>query len=144
MRLSISTILLVLTLLVTPVIVSAHEEHEEENLFSASEVAEHNTTENCWVILNNTVYDITDYLKDHSEKFLDISGWCGQDITEDFTTKAGSGEDHTGGYNVIEKYSVGVLTESTTPRLNLEVALTAISIAVVFGTLSWIVSKRGK
>lgn len=34
-------------------------------MFDASEVAKHNTEDNCWVIINNEVYDVTKFLDDH-------------------------------------------------------------------------------
>jgi predicted heme/steroid binding protein len=34
-------------------------------VFTLDEIAKHNTEDDCWCILNGTVYDITDFLPDH-------------------------------------------------------------------------------
>ncbi len=80
--------------------------------YTASEVATHNTLYDCYVIFETKVYDITNYLAMHDEKFMPIDEWCGKDMTEDFKSKAGEGRDHTGGYNVLENYEIGVLEET--------------------------------
>lgn len=32
---------------------------------SLAEVAEHSTKTDCWVVINDMVYDVTDFLEDH-------------------------------------------------------------------------------
>ncbi|XP_075521126.1 cytochrome b5, seed isoform-like [Primulina tabacum] len=34
--------------------------------FTFSEVSEHNTNKDCWLIINGKVYDVTKFLEDHS------------------------------------------------------------------------------
>ncbi|KZZ98790.1 Aldolase-type TIM barrel [Moelleriella libera RCEF 2490] len=53
-------------------------------LFDAAEVAKHNTSESCWVILYNEVYDVTDFLSSHPGGPSVILRLAGQDATEDF------------------------------------------------------------
>ncbi|PPR93482.1 hypothetical protein GOBAR_AA27206 [Gossypium barbadense] len=34
-------------------------------VFTLAQVSEHNTPKDCWLIINDKVYDVTKYLKDH-------------------------------------------------------------------------------
>jgi len=82
--------------------------------FSVEEVRNHNKPSDCFVIFENKVYDITKYIESH-DKFMDIRGWCGENITKDFKTKAGLGRDHKKStYNTLEKYYIGDLDKSYT------------------------------
>src|SRR5690606_30249597 len=96
----------------------------------------HANTDDCYVIFEEKVYDITEYLQSHSDRFLDINSWCGKDITEDFKSRAGEGRDHTGGYNVLEKYLVGNLTTEEVDSSSADNAInTNIQIAAAIGVL---------
>jgi cytochrome b involved in lipid metabolism len=33
--------------------------------FTKEEVAKHNTRDDCWIIVDNNVYDVTDYIEEH-------------------------------------------------------------------------------
>merc|ERR1719428_290547 len=48
------------------------------------EVAKHNNKQSCWVILNDRVLDVTDFLKDHPGGELAILTFAGKDATEEF------------------------------------------------------------
>jgi len=87
------------------------------NIFAASytldEVAEHDSPNDCWMIFEQSIYDITSYLRSH-DRYLEIDSWCGLDMTEDFMTKAGTGRDHkTSTYALLEQYKIGDLEEDT-------------------------------
>jgi hypothetical protein len=48
------------------------------------EVAKHNNKASCWVILNDQVLDVTNFLKDHPGGELAILTFAGKDATEEF------------------------------------------------------------
>jgi cytochrome b involved in lipid metabolism len=76
---------------------------------SASEVAKHDQPGDCYMIYDNKVYDLSDYIPDH-DRYLDIKNWCGEDMTEDFETKAGLNRDHkNSSYALLENYYLGDL-----------------------------------
>lgn len=52
---------------------------------SKEEVAQHNTADDCWVILKGFVYDITSYLAVHPAGADIILAEAGKDITQSFT-----------------------------------------------------------
>jgi len=80
-----------------------------DDVYTLEDVSEHNEETDCWVIYDNMVYDITDYLVDH-DVYLNIRDWCGQDMTEDFETKAGLDLDHKpSSYSMLELYNIGEL-----------------------------------
>lgn len=78
--------------------------------YSLDEVSTHDTSSDCWVVFEDSVYDLTNYLYQH-DRYLNIRDWCGRDMTEDFITKAGSGEDHkTSSYALLNQYKIGDIT----------------------------------
>jgi L-lactate dehydrogenase (cytochrome) len=53
-------------------------------IFSAAEVASHNTAESCWVILYGNVYDVTDFLPSHPGGSKIILSLAGKDATDEY------------------------------------------------------------
>jgi len=49
-----------------------------------ADVAKHNTKTDCWVVVNNEVLNVTNFLKDHPGGELAILTFAGKDATEEF------------------------------------------------------------
>ncbi|KAM5538176.1 hypothetical protein V8D89_008063 [Ganoderma adspersum] len=49
--------------------------------FSLDEVSKHNSSSSCWVIINNKVYDVTEFLPDHPGGTKIILKYAGKDAT---------------------------------------------------------------
>ncbi|TFK57135.1 hypothetical protein OE88DRAFT_1730547 [Heliocybe sulcata] len=49
--------------------------------FTLSQVAEHNSQKSCWVIINNKVYDVTEFLPEHPGGSKIILKYAGRDAT---------------------------------------------------------------
>lgn len=60
-------------------------------------MAKHNTKNDCWVIIDNKVYDVTSFLDDHPGGAKAILLYGGKDATEQF--------DMLHDRNVIPKYA---------------------------------------
>eukprot|EP01001_Neometanema_parovale_P013320 NODE_9693_length_630_cov_88.163708_g9426_i0.p1 GENE.NODE_9693_length_630_cov_88.163708_g9426_i0~~NODE_9693_length_630_cov_88.163708_g9426_i0.p1 ORF type:complete len:132 (+),score=12.46 NODE_9693_length_630_cov_88.163708_g9426_i0:108-503(+) len=60
---------------------------DEEGLlpiFSRSEVAQHSTSDSCWIVLDNKVYDVSDFLNDHPGGRGPILAHAGKDASATF------------------------------------------------------------
>jgi Cytochrome b involved in lipid metabolism len=58
-------------------------------------VAQHNTADDCWLVINNNIYNVTDYIPNHPGGDQHIIDYCGKDATTAFETKGGSGKTHS-------------------------------------------------
>ncbi len=48
------------------------------------EVAEHNTVDDCWLVADGVVYDVTSFLSEHPAGVAAIMRHAGQESSEDF------------------------------------------------------------
>lgn len=73
-------------------------------------VAEHGLPGDCWVVINNNVYNVTDYLSSHPGG-KSIEQGCGKDATQMFETRPmGSKTPHSDrARSMLEKYYIGDL-----------------------------------
>ncbi|KAI3970738.1 hypothetical protein MKX01_024385 [Papaver californicum] len=53
-------------------------------LFSWQEAAEHNTKDDCWVVVDGKVYDVSDYLDEHPGGDNVLLKAAGRDATDEF------------------------------------------------------------
>ncbi|MHB1952618.1 MAG: cytochrome b5-like heme/steroid binding domain-containing protein [Sulfobacillus sp.] len=56
--------------------------------FTLSEVAKHNQREDCWVVVNNEVYDMTKFLNEHPGGASAIMKRAGTDASVKFNSVA--------------------------------------------------------
>merc|ERR1719262_795553 len=52
--------------------------------YTLEEVAKHKTKDDCWVVLNGSVLNVTNFLKDHPGGELAILTFAGKDASEEF------------------------------------------------------------
>jgi hypothetical protein len=77
--------------------------------YSIEDIAHHNTSNDCWMVINQNVYDLTKYLVNHDNK-LDIRPWCGKDATQDYLDKNGRGQSHSSKADeMLKNYQIGQL-----------------------------------
>ena len=75
--------------------------------FSLSEVAEHNNSNDCWIVIYDKVYDITKFLPLHLGGEFILLEYAGRDATIAFRSTR-HGDDS---YQLLEKYLIGNLVE---------------------------------
>lgn len=76
--------------------------------FTKEEVKKHNNNQSSWLVIHNTVYDITEFLNEHpggEEVLLEQSGLDGSEGFEDVGHSLDARE-------LMEKYKIGELMES--------------------------------
>jgi cytochrome b involved in lipid metabolism len=77
----------------------------EIKVWRKSEVSKHNSPEDLFIIVQNKVYDVSDYVEDHPGGAAAIVRYPGQDCTEQF-----SGIQHPAKvWDVVQDYYVGEL-----------------------------------
>jgi cytochrome b involved in lipid metabolism len=54
-----------------------------------SDVAEHNSPDDCWSAINGKVYNLTDWIDKHPGGSVIIKSLCGQDGSAGFTAQHG-------------------------------------------------------
>ncbi len=85
-----------------------------ENTYTIKEIEKHNSENDCWIIFDQSVYDITKYIGEH-DRYMNIRYWCGHDITLAFKTKDHFGRDHKrSSYTLLETFRIGALEHSST------------------------------
>mmetsp|Transcript_29393 Transcript_29393/g.44406 ORF Transcript_29393/g.44406 Transcript_29393/m.44406 type:complete len:113 (+) Transcript_29393:85-423(+) len=52
--------------------------------YTKAEVAQHNSKQDCWVVLNGQVLNVTNFLKDHPGGELSIITFAGKDASSEF------------------------------------------------------------
>lgn len=72
-------------------------------------IAEHSTASDCWVIYQNNVYDVTDYIASHPGGKQAIISYCGQDMTAAFDNMPKHG---TQARDILNGLEIGVVTQA--------------------------------
>jgi cytochrome b involved in lipid metabolism len=65
-----------------------------DKLMTMAEVARHDSSEDCWMVIDTQVYDLTAYLPEHPSKPSTILPWCGREASEAYKTKT-KGRPHS-------------------------------------------------
>lgn len=73
------------------------------------QVTQHNKSNDCWMIVNNKVYNLTSYMSAHPGGAQTIIPFCGKDGTTAFATKGGQGSHSQEANNLLINYYVGNL-----------------------------------
>ncbi|CAG8530592.1 5837_t:CDS:2 [Ambispora leptoticha] len=80
--------------------------------YTREEVAKHNTPSDLWVISNNKVYDMTEFVLDHPGGSELIEQWGGKDVTSIMSDP--DQHEHTQvAYDVLAELCIGEVIEST-------------------------------
>jgi cytochrome b involved in lipid metabolism len=93
---------------------------------TTAELAKHNTSGNCWLLISNQMYNVTSYIRSHPGGSNEIIRFCGQDATSAFQTKGGQGNNHSNAaYSMLAPYIIGKLNKTiTTQQLDTSITQT--------------------
>jgi cytochrome b involved in lipid metabolism len=75
-----------------------------------NEVSRHNSLSNCWIVIDDLVYDSTNYIPEHPGGSQLIIDYCGRDASSAFHNKGGRRSDHSGSAkNILARYVIAKL-----------------------------------
>lgn len=70
--------------------------NNEITSYTIQEISNHTTKEDCWLAIEDKVYDVTEYIPDHpNEKIID---GCGKDATQMFSKHSSSARENLQNY----------------------------------------------
>jgi hypothetical protein len=81
---------------------------------STAELVKHNSSADCWLLINGKVYNVTNYLYYHPGGVGMITTYCGADATTAFETKGGRSAHSGYAYSLLGNYLLGSLGQQTT------------------------------
>lgn len=115
MRLRISVILMCSLLLPACALSSksssdVFEKRELKN-YAKADIESHNHAEDCWLIIDNNVFDVTSFIDKHPGGKI-IAMACGKDATILFHARGSNGEDHSDSAKKMkENFLIGTIRE---------------------------------
>ncbi|CAI4221099.1 unnamed protein product [Auanema sp. JU1783] len=87
-----------------------------KEIITRCEVSSHDSPDDCWIIIRNIVYDITEFLQEHQGGMEILIEYAGSDATEAFESVGHSVKARM----IMEKYAVGVLPEDQKSHYGVE------------------------
>ncbi|KPM07616.1 cytochrome b5-like protein [Sarcoptes scabiei] len=76
--------------------------------YSLSQVMEHDQNDDCWIVVEDLVYDVTEFLHDHPGGHYIVMEHAGRDATMVFRGSSHSKD----AYDMLKKYLIGILVEN--------------------------------
>lgn len=75
--------------------------------YSKAEIAMHASENDCWLLIDGTVYDVTKFISEHPGGAREILNICGQDATNAFQTQGGQGDHSNQAQDMLQDYTIG-------------------------------------
>ncbi|CAI8599315.1 unnamed protein product [Vicia faba] len=85
-----------------------------QRVFTLSQISQHKSNKNCWLVINGRVLDVTKFLEEHpggEEVILEVAG---KDATKEFDAIGHS----KAAQSLVKKYQVGVLEGATVEKVD--------------------------
>lgn len=83
--------------------------NQVKKVLTIAEVVNHSQESDCWVIVNNNVYDVTTFIPNHSGGPQAIIPFCGKDATQAFDTRNGRGPHPARALEFLQSMLVGTI-----------------------------------
>lgn len=95
--------------LAPPVVVPVSRVIPSPTGYTLAEVARHGDGQDCWMIIDARVYDLSAYVPDHPARTGLIEAWCGREASEAYHTKQ-RGRPHTPQADaLLNEYRIGTV-----------------------------------
>lgn len=90
-----------------PQVQNSSNKPNEEVLLDSKEIAKHNNAGDCWLLINNKVYNATSYIYSHPGGSEMIISYCGKEATQAYDTK-NIGRPHSASADsILANYYIG-------------------------------------
>jgi cytochrome b involved in lipid metabolism len=86
------------------------QETPKKSSFSMSDVAKHNNENDCWIVIDGKVYDVTSYIESHPGGKV-MANFCGQDGSLAFATKGKNKPHSPAAYEILKTLYIGDLSQ---------------------------------
>ena len=87
------------------------QETPKKSSFSMNDVAKHNNQNDCWMVIEGKVYDVTNYIDSHPGGRV-LVNFCGQDGSLAFATKGKKNKPHKPkAFEVLKTLYIGDLVQ---------------------------------
>jgi cytochrome b involved in lipid metabolism len=83
---------------------------------SLAEIAKHSSVRNCWLLINNKVYNVTSFLSSHPGGIGTILPYCGKEASRVFATKDVGAPHSQVASNLLASYYIGNLNQNVTQK----------------------------
>lgn len=89
-----------------------------QEILSTTLISQHASTADCWIIIDNKVYNVTQYLNLHPGGASRIIPFCGQDATTAFQTQGGRGQHSSTAAQELSLFYIGDVNKNVTAQPN--------------------------
>lgn len=77
--------------------------------YTLAQVGTHASAQDCWLLIDNKVYNVTSFINQHPGGSQMITNWCGQEATQAFNTQDGNGRHSGRAQQMLGSYFIGNL-----------------------------------
>lgn len=77
--------------------------------YTLEDVSKRDATSDCWIIINNKVYETTSYIEQHPGGAREITRYCGKDATAGFESKGGRGNHSSDAQAKLADFQIGTI-----------------------------------
>ncbi len=81
-----------------------------------TEIAKHNKSSDCWLLINSKVYNVSSYISAHPGGAGTIISSCGKESTQLYNTKGGNNPHSSNANSMLAAYYVGNLNQQTSQQ----------------------------